>query len=702
MANKVITYKIKVVNESGDVVEKTANSMNDLNESVSQLENELKKAELGSDKFKQLQKDLKNSKGALEEAQNSTMSLGEKFSSIPGPIGQVSQGVKGLNTAFKALVANPIGAVITAIVLALTGLYKAFTSTKAGAEQVEQIMAGLSATLDVLRDRVLKAGGAIIKFFSGDFKGAANDAKAAVSGLGSEIVSEFQQAAKIKKELQSIEDSTRELNKERAKQNKLISEAKLKINDENLSIEERQKALEEVRKAEVSLAKQEEELARRRFEAIQAQNALSDSSKEALDEEAAAYTALQQAQQSSLNIQKELFDQEKALRDKAAADRKARNEEYKKNLEDVRNFENELRLSLIEDERTAALEKQKLDFQTRLTEIDALKTTETKKKELRAQLLMLSNKEIQDINTKFDEDEKKKQEEKDNKEKEDAAKALERERARIDAVIQLESMKEIQDLERLEEYLNKRMEIELANTELSDEEKNLIRAKYSKQLTDIKEKEGKKLVDIEKLKQQAEQESINLAIGAFDTLVELAGAETDLGKMLAVISTTISTYDAAQKAYASQMAIATPDAPIRAGIAAGIAVAQGLSRVNKIMNTSAEVPTANVQKKAYGGMIEGQGSAFMDNIPTMLSSGESVINARSTSMFRPLLSQINEMGGGARFTGGITSNGIDASQMEMLSSIRGSQEKPIKAYVVSSQMTNQAMLDRQQKSRSLI
>lgn len=702
MADKVLTYKIKIVDESGNVVEKTATSMNDLTDSISSLENELKKTDLGSDKFKQLQRELKNSQGALESAKNSTTSLSERFTSIPGPIGQVAQGVKGLNTAFKALLANPIGLVLAAIVVALTALYKAFASTKAGAEKLEQIFAGISAAMDVLRDRVLKVGGALVKFFTGDFKGALEDTKSAVSGIGDEIASEFKQAMDIKKQLQEVEDATRELNKERAKQNKLIAEAKLKINDENLSIQERQKALEQVRTAEIALAKQEEDLARKRYEAIKAQNALSDSSKEALDEEANAYVALQNAQLASLQKQKELYDQEKALRDKAAAEAKARADERKKQLEEINAIENELRIASIDDERTAALEKQKLDYQSRLKEIDALVTTEKKKAQLRAQLLIVSNKEVADINKKFDDDEQKKQEEKDAKAKEEAQKVIEREKTRLDALIQLEGMKQEQDLVKLKEYLDAKMELELQNSELSEEEKNLIRAKYNAQYVALEKDKQKKLEEIEKLKQDAEQASIDLAISSFDTLVELAGAETDLGKFLSIISTTISTYDAAQKAYASQLAIATPDAPVRAGIAAGIAVAQGLMRVNKILNTPTEIPKPNITKAAYGGMIEGQGSAFMDNIPAMLSSGESVINARSTEMFRPLLSQINEMGGGARFSGGITSNGIDATQMAMLGSIRGSQQKPIQAYVVSSQMTNQAMLDRQQKNRSLI
>jgi chemotaxis protein histidine kinase CheA len=219
--------------------------------------------------------------------------------------------------------ANPIIAVIAALVAALTGLYKAFTSTKAGAELVEQVMDGVSAALDVLRDRVLQLGGGLAKLFSGDIKGGLSDLKGAFTGIGDEIEREATAAANLRKELQLVADAERELNKNRALQNRLIADAKLRINDENLSYQDRLKALEEVRKAEIKLSKDEEALAKRKYEAIVAQNALSDSSKEALDAEAAAFITLQNAQVASLAKQKELFDQEKSLRDRQKAEQKA-------------------------------------------------------------------------------------------------------------------------------------------------------------------------------------------------------------------------------------------------------------------------------------------------------------------------------------------------------------------------------------------
>ena len=80
----------------------------------------------------------------------------------------------------------------------------------------------------------------------------------------------------------------------------------------------------------------------------------------------------------------------------------------------------------------------------------------------------------------------------------------------------------------------------------------------------------------------------------------LAGEQTAAGKVLAIASTTISTYLAAQEAYRSQTVLATPDAPIRAAIAAGVAIASGLARVKAIMQVklpkasgSVALPSAN-------------------------------------------------------------------------------------------------------------
>jgi hypothetical protein len=104
---------------------------------------------------------------------------------------------------------------------------------------------------------------------------------------------------------------------------------------------------------------------------------------------------------------------------------------------------------------------------------------------------------------------------------------------------------------------------------------------------------------------------------------------------------------------------------------------------------------------AMGGYVTGPGTSTSDSIPAMLSTGESVINAASTAMFAPLLSSINQMGGGAKFEdGGIAPySSIDRSQP--FAAMNGDQPM-IKAYVVAQDMTNQQMLDRNAKTRSTI
>ena len=114
-----------------------------------------------------------------------------------------------------------------------------------------------------------------------------------------------------------------------------------------------------------------------------------------------------------------------------------------------------------------------------------------------------------------------------------------------------------------------------------------------------KEKEEKEKAAAEKakaLKKEQLDAELNMAKTALSTLGEIAdlfaGKDEasqkkafNVKKAAAIATTTIETYQAAQSAYASQMTIPTPDAPIRAAIAAGIAIAQGLVRVASISKT---------------------------------------------------------------------------------------------------------------------
>lgn len=93
-----------------------------------------------------------------------------------------------------------------------------------------------------------------------------------------------------------------------------------------------------------------------------------------------------------------------------------------------------------------------------------------------------------------------------------------------------------------------------------------------------------------------EEQKVKLASDGFNTIGELANAFAgsseesqkrafNVNKAAGIAQTLIDTFAAAQGAYKSQMTVPDPSAPIRASVAAGIAIAQGLARVAAISKT---------------------------------------------------------------------------------------------------------------------
>lgn len=76
---------------------------------------------------------------------------------------------------------------------------------------------------------------------------------------------------------------------------------------------------------------------------------------------------------------------------------------------------------------------------------------------------------------------------------------------------------------------------------------------------------------------------------------------------------------------------------------AGVASTAALMVVIKAAFAGAK---AAVKGFATGGLVEGEGTGTSDSIPARLSNGESVMTARATSMFSPILSAFNQLGGG--------------------------------------------------------
>ncbi len=104
------------------------------------------------------------------------------------------------------------------------------------------------------------------------------------------------------------------------------------------------------------------------------------------------------------------------------------------------------------------------------------------------------------------------------------------------------------------------------------------------------------------------------------------------------------------------MPISDITSPVRGALAAAAAIISGLKTVQNI----------NKVKLAEGGLLSGKSHA-QGGIMIEAEDGESVINKRSTQMFKPILSMMNQAGGGVKFASGGVVGGMDMPIDSLLS-----------------------------------
>ena len=186
------------------------------------------------DKFKDMGKIMMNGlKQVALQAKLAGVGFKKMFS------GQIIGGAKTLFTVIKTgIAATGIGL----LVVAFGSLVAHVTNTKKGAEVLEKTFQTLGAAVSVITDRIAKFGGAVVKFFKGDFKGAAEDAKASVTGIVKEINEEVTATVKMVDANQKLRDAQRALSVETAQSVADIEKLKLLAEDITKTYAEREEA----------------------------------------------------------------------------------------------------------------------------------------------------------------------------------------------------------------------------------------------------------------------------------------------------------------------------------------------------------------------------------------------------------------------------------------------------------------------------
>jgi len=236
--------------------------------------------------------------------------------------------VKSFSTVRGAIMSTGIGA----LVIAVGSLFTWFNKTKEGAEALERVFAGVGAAVNVIIDRISTFGGAIVKLFQGDTKGALEDVKATFKDIGTEIVNDTNATVALKRAYQDLRDSQRDLNVETAKQRAEIERLKLIAEDLTKDEEVRLKAAQDAFDIENKLldkrvANAEEDLRIQRELNIMRGG---KTQAEDLDKEAQAEINLFNIKQESITKQIELNNKINGIKREAEAKEIAALEELKR------------------------------------------------------------------------------------------------------------------------------------------------------------------------------------------------------------------------------------------------------------------------------------------------------------------------------------------------------------------------------------
>lgn len=206
--------------------------------------------------------------------------------------------------------------------------------------------------------------------------------------------------------------------------------------------------------------------------------------------------------------------------------------------------------------------------------------------------------------------------------KNDAIAALNQKRnEEIDEINRIASEKEAQRLAKEYEDAQKATEAKLKMEKEAEEEAQRIAEQEHERAVALREATASMFTSISEL------------IAATSEDEEEA---TRRGKVLALAEIAFKTGVAIAEGVSSAMAV-----PFPANLAA---IVTTIATV--VSNMASAISTVKSAKFAEGGLVTGEGTGTSDSIPAMLSNGESVMTARTTAMFAPVLSAFNQMGGG--------------------------------------------------------
>jgi hypothetical protein len=296
-----------------------------------------------------------------------------------------------LSGALKVLKLALIATGIGAILVLLGSLISYFSKTQRGADFVSKALAVIGTVMDVLIDRVSQFGEALIKFFSGDFSGGFDDMKAALSGVGDEMIREATLAYELEAAFQALEDKQISLISVQAQRKKQIEELRLLAKDEQTDLKERANLLEQAGQLEKDILADQLEVAREQARISKERLALGESSRDEVREDAQLQAEVIELETQSLKLQRSIEAEKQGLLKRARSEEasafKARQAEAKKLIDlAIKESKTKLDLFIAENKELATTVEEKFRLQEQIRdgrlailneELEAGKITQT-------------------------------------------------------------------------------------------------------------------------------------------------------------------------------------------------------------------------------------------------------------------------------------------------------------------------------------
>lgn len=571
---------------------------------ANKLRNEIGKAEEASGRF---QRNVGNYQNAIQDAFKgmgvNVAGLTENLASANSVIQLVTASTKGMTAATGgltgalkvlkiALISTGVGALVVALGAAITLLVNALKSFDPLIDKIEQGVAALKAVFSSLSDTVLSVVTGQKSF------------KDAVNGAGDAMRRSASAAIEYKKAQQDLDDAVFKATVTQERYKNQIAELLLQSKNRTLSEQERIKLIDKALDIEQKAFNERKAIADQELSIAQGdiitKNNLTDEEiynikrlgveyaielkerKSVTDEQ---IQALADAQAKQLQLEGESI----SLREKALNRRDQ--------LEDAAN---EKALKRAEEQRKVTLEQIALQRLADQYAIDAI------------QALLKLKEEVADdpelVIFRFPTKE----------EIEDQSQIL------VDQLQQRadEGLKLIQDFNEQSKGLYDK---DIAN----------LQAAYSTGLINSEQYEAGKL----ELRKQYNEAILSETADLLNQLAEIFGKESKAGKAAAIAATAINTYLTAMEAFKSGVKYGGPWG-IPLGIAAAaVATAFGLKQIQQIAATKQEK-----QPRYARGVIgvRGAGSETSDSIDAKISRGESVMTAKATKVFAPVLAQMEQ------------------------------------------------------------